>query len=143
MPVETWAKLVPELACSDLPTSLAFYCETLGFRCRFSRPEEGFAYLDWDGAQIMLEQQETAWCTGALEKPFGRGINLQIEVEDIAGLIARLTAAQIPLFQDAQTAWYREDEIEHGQIEVLVQDPDGYLLRFIQPLGTRPLAGEP
>ncbi len=142
MPVETWAKLVPELACSDLPTSLAFYCEALGFQCRFFRPEDGFAYLDWDGAQIMLEQQETAWRTADLEKPYGRGINLQIEVEDVGIVIARLKAAGITLFQEAQTAWYREDAIEHGQIECLVQDPDGYLLRFIQPLGTRPAQEE-
>lgn len=143
MTAETWAKLVPELACSDLTASLNFYCTTLGFTCRFSRPEDGFAYLDWGGAQIMLEQKENAWRTAALEKPFGRGINLQIDVEDLSLLTARLSAAQVPHFQDVQTAWYRENDIEHGQMELLVQDPDGYLLRFVQPLGTRPAREEP
>ncbi|KJV09933.1 hypothetical protein VZ95_08275, partial [Elstera litoralis] len=78
-----------------------------------------------------------------LEKPFGRGINLQIEVEDLTILTARLSTSQVPLFQEAQTAWYRENDIEHGQMELLVQDPDGYLLRFVQPLGTRPAREEP
>ena len=88
-----WAALVPELLVADLGRSQEFYCGLCGFALRFARPEDGFAYLDLGGAQIMLEElAEEVWITAPLERPFGRGINLQIEVEDIAPLAARLVA---------------------------------------------------
>jgi catechol 2,3-dioxygenase-like lactoylglutathione lyase family enzyme len=134
-----WAALVPELLVTDLARSLAFYRDACGFRVRFARPEDGFAYLERGKAQIMLEEiAADAWVTGPLDPPFGRGINLQIEVEDIAALHARLLASGARLFRPLTTEWYREGEIEHGQTQFLVQDPDGYLLRFMQPLGERP-----
>jgi len=136
---DDWAPLVPELLVTDLARSLAFYWGPCGFRLRFQRPEDGFAYLDLHGAQIMLEQVSAeSWRTGRLVRPYGRGINLQIEVPDAAALCARLEAAGLPLFRPLTTDWYREGAIEHGQSQFLVQDPDGYLLRFVQPLGERP-----
>lgn len=39
-----WAALVPELSVTDLDRSLAFYVDLCGFRIRYSRPENGFAY---------------------------------------------------------------------------------------------------
>ena len=53
---EEWARLVPELCVSDIEKSLDFYSNTLGFEIKYGRPEEGFAYLDKEGAQIMLEE---------------------------------------------------------------------------------------
>lgn len=137
-----WAALVPELLVTDLGQSLAFWCDLCGFRIRFARPDEGFAYLELGGAQVMLETlARDAWITAPLRRPFGRGINLQIEVADAKALAARLTAQGVALFAPAEVAWYREGAIEHGQCQFLVQDPDGYLLRFIQPLGARVAAG--
>lgn len=136
-----WAALVPELAVTDLAASLAFYVGACGFHVRYVRPEDGFAYLDLGGAQLMLEVAANAWWTAAGERPLGRGVNLQIECTDVAGLAARLAVAGIAPFRPPATSWYREGAIEHGQAQVLVQDPDGYLLRFAQPLGTRPAAG--
>jgi len=49
-------KLVPELMCSDIQRSLSFYTNTLGFSVLFARPEDRFAYLEREGAQIMIEQ---------------------------------------------------------------------------------------
>jgi catechol 2,3-dioxygenase-like lactoylglutathione lyase family enzyme len=133
-----WAALVPELLVVDLDRALAFYCSLCGFRVRYGRPEDGFAYLDLGAAQIMLEElDEESWLTGSLNPPFGRGLNLQIEVEDVAALAARLEASGRPLFRPIATEWYRQDDVEHGQRQFLVQDPDGYLLRFVQPIGTR------
>jgi len=34
--------------------------------------------------------------------------------------------------------WYRRDNTAVGQRQFLVMDPDGYLLRFAQSLGTTP-----
>ncbi|MBL3963203.1 MULTISPECIES: bleomycin resistance protein [Burkholderia] len=137
-----WAALVPELICSDLAGSVRFYRDVLGFRIRFERPEDGFAYLELGGAQLMLEQQSPeSWLTGAMEPPFGRGINLQIEVDAIGPIHDRIVAAGVALFTDPRTSWYRQDDIEHGQIEMLVQDPDGYLLRLVEILPERPVQG--
>lgn len=92
------------------------------------------------GGQLMLEQHgPESWRTGPLERPFGRGINLQIEVESLEPILGRLRAAGVALFVEPRTSWYRQDDIEHGQIEMLVQDPDGYLLRLVEILPERPL----
>lgn len=133
-----WARLVPELICSNFEASLAFYCDRLGFEVRFVRPEDGFAYIQLGGAQLMLAQQDDgSWSTGLLEQPYGRGINLQIETDDAGALRNRLIAGGTTLFRDLSAAWYRDGEVEHGQREFLVQDPDGYLLRFFDYLGER------
>ena len=82
-------RLVPELYCSDFERSLSFYTKTLGFAVRYARPEERFAFLDREGAQIMIEQpgdDGRAWLAGELAYPYGRGINLEIEVSDVAAL---------------------------------------------------------
>ncbi|KVN39132.1 aldoketomutase [Burkholderia pyrrocinia] len=137
-----WAALVPELVCTDLAGSIRFYRDVLGFHIRFERPEDGFAYLEIGRAQLMLEQRSPeSWLTGPLEPPFGRGINLQIEVDSLEPILARIRAARVALFVEPRTSWYRQDGIEHGQIEMLVQDPDGYLLRLVEILPERPLQG--
>lgn len=138
----TAARLVPELDVEDLDRSLAFYVGVAGFRIMFGRPEERFAYLDRDGAQMMLEEAAgpgRRFRTARLEHPYGRGINLMIEVSDIDTLHACITVAGsceivIPL----EERWYRENEIENGQRQFVVADPDGYLLRFFTDLGQRP-----
>lgn len=136
-----WATLVPELVVSDLSTSLMFWCEILGFRQRFGRPEDGFVYLTLGRAQVMLEQvADGVWRTASLRQPFGRGMNLQIEVEDVDALHARVRAGGIVPFRPMRTTWYREGDRENGQREFLVQDPDGYLLRFAQHMGHRPIS---
>lgn len=141
-----WAKLVPELEVSDLERSLDFYVNVLGFRLEFAREEDRFAYLSLGGAQLMLSGlSETpawstgSWRTGELAYPFGRGINLQIEVEDAAEMAARLAALAYPLKVPLQDNWYRQGERLNGNREFLVMDPDGYLLRFAQDLGSRAL----
>lgn len=135
-----FAALVPELSCSDFKRSLKFYTTILGFEVLFERPERGFAFLALGQAQIMLEQSNGYWGTGPLEHPYGRGINFQIVVPDLQPIVARLSASKVPLFQNPETAWYRIDTVERGVLEFLVQDPDGYMLRFSQLIGDRPVA---
>lgn len=135
------SKLVPELIVTDLQRSLAFWVPLLGFQVAYQRPEQGFAYLDLNGAQVMLEQidLDEQWITGRLEAPLGRGINFQIEVAEVAPVIERLHNSGWPLFQACEDAWYRAGDVEVGQRQFLVQDPDGYLLRLGERLGERPL----
>jgi len=133
-------KLVPELMVSDLDGSLAFWVSCLGFIVAYQRPEDGFAYLDLKGAQVMLEQVDPdagQWLTAPLAKPYGRGINLQIDVEAVAPIIQNLGHAGFPLYRACEDTWYRADDVEVGQREFIVQDPDGYLVRLVERLGER------
>lgn len=138
----TAARLVPELDVEDLDRSLAFYIGVAGFRIKFGRPEERFAYLDRDGAQLMLEEAAgpgRRFRPAPLEHPYGRGINLMIEVGDIDTLHARIAVAGLcEIVIPLEERWYRENEIENGQRQFVVADPDGYLLRFFTDLGQRP-----
>jgi catechol 2,3-dioxygenase-like lactoylglutathione lyase family enzyme len=134
-------KLVPELYCSDFQHSLRFYTETLGFAVAYARPEERFAFLEREGAQIMIEQSTDparTWLTGELTPPYGRGINFQIEVRDVDALYAAAQAAGACIFLPIEERWYRRDATLLGNRQFLVLDPDGYLLRFFQDLGVRP-----
>jgi catechol 2,3-dioxygenase-like lactoylglutathione lyase family enzyme len=129
------AQLVPELLVSDFAASFDFYVRIIGFAVRYDRPVEKFAYLDLGGAELMIEQESDMWATAAREKPYGRGINLQIEVSGLDALLARLAQAGIALFRPVEEAWYRAGEVYAGNRQFLVQDPDGYLLRFFEDLG--------
>jgi catechol 2,3-dioxygenase-like lactoylglutathione lyase family enzyme len=129
--------LVPELEVSDFARSLWFYTGLLGFRVLYDRPERPFAYLTLGAAHLMIEHGGS-WITGALEKPLGRGMNLQITVPDADAVAARLAAAEWPLFRPPEEAWYRRGGEFVGARQWVVQDPDGYLLRFEHALGTRP-----
>ncbi|WP_338721413.1 VOC family protein [Devosia sp. XK-2] len=126
--------LVPELSVSDIAASRHFYCDLLGFSVRYAREEEGFAYLCLDGAEIMLDQIGIGrdWRTAELARPFGRGLNLQIEVVALEPILERLDAAGVQLFMPVETKSYRVDERDVLQRQFCVQDPDGYLLRFCE-----------
>lgn len=132
--------LVPELVCRDLATSMAFYCGVLGFERLYGRDEPPFAYLEREGSQIMLDEiTPESWLTGAMETPFGRGINLQIETAALEPLLEGLAGAGHDLYEAPEEAWYAGADRLYGQRQFLVQDPDGYLLRFCQDLGEKPL----
>jgi catechol 2,3-dioxygenase-like lactoylglutathione lyase family enzyme len=134
------APLTPELYCSDLQKSLAFYCDVLGFHILYDRPEDGFAMLERDGARIMLEQIDESgrtWCTGDLDYPLGRGVNFQIKVSDVQTLYDKTVAVCGDLFLPLEDKWYRAGDKDLGNRQFIVQDPDGYLLRFFEDLGTK------
>ena len=134
-----WAPLVPELLVSSFQQSYSFYVDTLAFTVEFTRDEPPFAYLSLEGAQLMIQEErdDDPWRTGYRAYPYGRGMNLQLEVDSINRYKERLEAEEYPLFEDAEESWYQADGVTHGQKEFLVQDPDGYLLRFAEYLGTR------
>ena len=133
--------LVPELAVTDIRASLRFWVELLGFQIDYERPEERFAYVVLGSAHVMLDQigQTRTWETGPLERPLGRGINFEITVPDVQPILDRLNGANWPLFVEPEEKWYRVNDQETGVRQFLVQDPDGYLVRFSQSLGLRPL----
>lgn len=140
MPAHVDPALVPELLVTDLDTSLRFWVERCGFDVRYARPEEGFAYLTLGTAHVMLDQVGVGrdWITGPLERPLGRGVNLQIAVPDAAALAAELEHDGVELFLRPETKWYRVDDEAVGVRQFCVTDPDGYLLRFTSSAGRRP-----
>jgi catechol 2,3-dioxygenase-like lactoylglutathione lyase family enzyme len=131
-------KLVPELGVSSLKTSMDFYVQVLGFSIAYQREEEGFAFLTLGEAQVMIDEIEKGrtWETGEFAYPLGRGINFQIEVETIQPILDRLRDRKIDLFLETEEKWYRKNDHEVGNRQFLIKDPDGYLLRFTENLGT-------
>ena len=100
--------------------------------------------LEINGAQLMIEGLSTksrSWLVGEMERPFGRGMHLQIEVQDIDRLYQNFKRAAYLLFLDLEEMWYRINDKEIGHKQFLVQDPDGYLLRFFEKIGSKPFSG--
>ena len=88
----------------------------------------------------MLEQADgpgRRFRTAPLEYPFGRGMNLQIEVPDVDHLHAQALKAGAAIYIALEERWYRRGDEETGHRQFVVIDPDGYLLRFFTSLGGR------
>ena len=134
-----WNPMVPELSVSNFERSLAFYVDVLGFSIRIRRENPDFVYLEQEHVQMMLEQiSDEGWITGEIEAPLGRGVNFQIELSDLEPLVKRLQTHKVSLFREMKETWYDIGEKLSGERELLLQDPDGYLLRFTQHLGEKP-----
>lgn len=134
--------LVPELAVSDWQKSRSFYCDLIGFHVVYERPEEGFTYLALGDAQLMIDQIGAGRTfedkAGPLKYPLGRGMNLQIAVPSLEPILTRIERAGIALFLPLEEKWYRRGEIELGNRQFVIADPDGYLIRPFESLGERP-----
>ena len=132
--------ITPELKVENFQESLNFYTKLAGFEVLYDRPEHDFAMLGINGARLMIEgltDKSRTWKVGVLERPFGRGMHFQIEVQDVDGLYKNFKDANWPIFLEMEEKWYRADDKEVGNKQFLVQDPDGYLLRFFQDIGVR------
>ncbi|MER1956787.1 MAG: VOC family protein [Solibacillus sp.] len=129
--------LVPELSVTDIERSKWFYTELLGFRLEYERINDKFAFLSLNHAQLMIEEINGHWETDLLEYPLGRGVNFQITVEDIQPIVNRLNQHAIALFREPFVSEYTTGETIIKEIEFLIQDPDGYLLRFSQEVNVK------
>ena len=127
-------KLVPELSVLDINVSKQFYTDVLGFSVEYERKEDKFAFLSLGEAQLMINQINGHWETGKLEYPFGRGINFQIDIDNIDIFVSRVKDMGIIPFKDIFVSRYKCDDVTYVEKEVLIQDPDGYLLRFSETL---------
>lgn len=135
-----WSPMVPELIVSNFEKSLKFYTTLCGFTIRYSRETPSFAYLEREKVHIMIEENDTnGWITGELTPPLGRGVNFQMEFTEIQSIHVNLQKNNVSLFQPLKETWYEADGVLSGQEEFLVQDPDGYLLRFVRFLGEKEL----
>ncbi len=122
-------KLIPELSVSDINKSKEFY-QKIGFKIMYERKENKFAFIELEGNQIMIEEVNDNWNTGKMEYPFGRGINISMNIKNIDNYYLKLKEKNICFFKELMTNSYRVKETLYEDKEFLIQDPDGYLLRF-------------
>ena len=124
--------LIPELTVSDIERTKHFYIDILQFKIEYERPENQFVFLSLEENQLMFEQENGNWSVGALEYPYGRGCNFEMTVSSVEAIYERVLGAGIKPFREMQINYYRNGDTNMVQKEFLVQDPDGYLLRFTE-----------
>ncbi len=130
----TFNKLIPELSVSSIENSKKFYVDILGFKINYERKEDKFVFIEYCGNQMMLEQINNNWNVGELEYPYGRGINISMEVQDLDLIYKNLKDNNYPFFKTIMINEYKKDDKILKSKEFLVMDPDGYLLRFNQDI---------
>ena len=121
--------LIPELSVTDFEKSKTFY-QLLGFHVVYERKDDYFAFLQLENNQIMIEQINQHWNTGKLEYPFGRGINISMSVSNIDQFYMVLKQKNVIFFKEFMVNKYQANDTIYEDKEFLIQDPDGYLLRF-------------
>lgn len=130
--------ILAEFLITDFSKSLNFYVDIIGFKVEYQRENPRFAFLSYKSSQIMIqelspkEKEEEK-----LEYPFGRGINFQIDTNSVEKIINSLTENNYPLKRGIKDSWYKSGDTSYGCREILVNDPDGYLLRFSEELGEK------
>lgn len=131
-------KIIPELSVTNLEKSIKFY-KTVGFKIEYERPENKFVFLSLGEIQFMLQEitNNDRWDAAPLTYPFGNGINFQLEVENVDKIYNLLKENNYKIAFEIEENWYRQDDKLLGNKEFLVQDPDGYLLRFSEDLGSK------
>lgn len=133
-----WNKTIPELSVTNLEISLKFY-KTIGFKIEYERPENKFVFISLGEIQFMLQEitNKDKWTVAPLSYPFGNGINFQLEVDNVEIIYDNLKKNNYTITYEIEENWYRQDNKLLGNKEFLIQDPDGYLLRFSEDLGER------
>ena len=123
-------KMIPELSVFDIEQTKRFYND-LGFKIEYERPEEKFVFMSFQDSQFMFEQiHDNGWNIGELIYPLGRGINFSIAVDDIERLYKLVKTLNLEIYRDLNRSIYKVNGTEETQTEFLIQDPNGYLLRF-------------
>ena len=123
-------KMIPELSVFDIEQTKRFYND-LGFMIEYERPEEKFVFMSFQDSQFMFEQiHDNGWNIGELIYPLGRGINFSIAVDDIEGLYKLVKTLNLEIYRELNRSIYQVNGTEETQTEFLIQDPNGYLLRF-------------
>ncbi len=121
--------LIPEFSVSNIKASIDFYT-SLGFNIVYERAQDKFCFLQLEDNQIMIEQINDNWNTAKLEYPFGRGINISMSVKDIDKFYEEVKNKNIKIFMKLKVNKYVVNDVIYEDKEFLIQDPDGYLLRF-------------
>jgi catechol 2,3-dioxygenase-like lactoylglutathione lyase family enzyme len=130
---EEVAAVAPELFVPDVDASLRFYVDTLGFKLiRTDPPGEGphtFALLMLGEAVFMLAHERLA---GDETRPRpgerrGRAIHVRVMVPDVDAMYERVRTKGVRIRVPVA-------DREYGLRDFIIQDADGYDLRFAAPV---------
>ncbi|SDV47457.1 Catechol 2,3-dioxygenase [Chitinasiproducens palmae] len=111
----TFGKAVPVLASLDMPRTLAFYRDVLGFQTH-SFEDASYGIATRGAVEIHF------WRCG--DRVIAENTSCYIHVADIESLHAELTTTVADLLPVRRTPW--------GMAELYVHDPDGNLIKFGQ-----------
>ncbi len=130
--------LLPEFYITNFANSINFYQKILGFKVEYTRDNPKFAFLSYGDSQLMIQELKPGEKEKeALAFPFGRGTNFQIDTKSVKQIMDQLEKNHYPLERGIKDSWYEGSGISYGCREILVRDPDGYLLRFSEELGEK------
>ena len=120
-----WAALRLELFVDDVPAARAFYTQVLGFTAGAAH-DDCYVPLQRGSARLALNARAALPAAHPIQaapgERLGRGIELVLEVEDVAVVYAQVQAAGWPLASTlARRPW--------GLVDFRVVDPDGYYVR--------------
>ena len=125
--------LIPELSVTDIECTKQFYISVLGFKLEYERINEKIMFLSFGESQLMFEENhKDGWNVAVFEYPLGRGINFSIVCSDVEELFKVVNNSNIKVYRELKETVYLYNGNEKNQKEFLIQDPDGYLLRFIE-----------
>lgn len=126
-----FGKMIPELTVFDIEKTKAFYRDILGFQMEYERPEDKFVFMSFEGSQFMFEEiHEDGWNVGEMKYPLGQGVNFSIEANNIGELYSNLVKEGLSFCRDMMVSTYEVNGEDVEQREFIIQDPNGYLLRF-------------
>ena len=122
--------LIPEISVKNIEKSKEFYISILGFKLEYERVFDKFIFLSFGEAQLMIEEINGHWSVGEISYPFGNGVNFQIYAENIDDIYKECKRKKLNFFRDMMVNEYKIDNQIVTEKEFLIQDPDGYLIRF-------------
>jgi uncharacterized glyoxalase superfamily protein PhnB len=117
-----FSDLKPTLRTWDIPGTIAFYSDILGFTCKAFDPEWGWAHLIRDNVALMLsgpnqhEGDQAPSFTGSLYFTCD-------DVDDLFSAIKNRVKVSYPI-----------EDFEYGMREFGIYDNNGYLLQFGKPI---------
>lgn len=124
--------LTPLLEVYDMPTSLRFYRDLLGFEVVNTSPMSGWALLRLGGAELMLNAAYDSDEERPAEPDRARtsghhDVGLFIGCPDVDAAYEELLGKEIPVKKPVVTGY--------GMKQLYLRDPDGYGLCFQWPAG--------
>ena len=118
----SFRRLTPMLRTPDLPGTLAFYRDVLGFELASGALEHGWLALRRDGAELMVSAPNDHEGDTA---PAFTG-SLYMEVADVDALWDTV--------RDRARVCYTPETFAYGMREFAIYDNNGYLLQFGTPV---------
>jgi len=116
-----------ELFVRDMDVAIAFYRDVLGFE--LLRRDAGYASMRSGGVTFglgpidKLPEAEGYFTQSRLATDRGAGVEIVLEVDDLAAYRARVERAGYPVQEDVQDRPW-------GLTDFRITDPDGYYLRI-------------